>query len=129
MLSLAGCQDIPFVSDQCQAEIKKNVINPETVEFFEKSDSSLAEFEESVFRSLKEEMLSKVDWSERSDRQYEIESEARSISTALAKDNSDASFVRIRMKADGRLGNKITAHMICAKKKNSCTCVQEAGTL
>lgn len=100
----------------CLSSIKDNLINPETAEFFEFSDISMEKFGQLT--------------GDRNSSSYEgsaadvVRSETSRILKEKMADFPNATFHSVRVKADGKIGNKITQNMLCVSLPEGCQCVE-----
>lgn len=104
----------------CEAEITKSLLNPETAEFFDWSQSTADEFRTGVMNMAWNErnVLPSERW-----RYGEFEEAiGEQIDTEVMSNLKDASFSKTRVKADSRMGLKVTSHYVCAKTDEGCLC-------
>jgi hypothetical protein len=103
--------------------VKETLLNPETAEFFE--------FEQSVEEGFKLGVLTSEtkkweeiagDWY--SGRDEFVATEAAKAAKERVNSLGSAKFYSLRVKAEGKLGNKITSELECAVKDGGCECLE-----
>jgi hypothetical protein len=118
---LSSCQSQPSLGvaeKACRDTITASLLNPESVEFFEFQESS----RDAYRRASVDEQVREV----ASLRPEASEGLIRSVATQVVSESVSgmpkAKFHSLRVKAEGKLGNKVTSVMQCAVEDTSCRC-------
>ncbi len=90
----------------CKESIKETLLNPETAKFYDYSIVSL------------EDKLSSVPVTRSNDGS--ISGQFKDVIT-----NGNLKYSKVRVRADGQLGNKVTSTMSCQFDNKSCSCTDD----
>lgn len=114
-LPLLGCGQTHHAEQLCEGYIKKQLINPETAQFFE-------------FKELSKQAWVDVSMSHWNYTGAEREQAIRNLEQMWDRTASGGTKVyTLRYKAQGRLGNTITNFSMCTAKKDACYCGMDDG--
>jgi len=116
---LTGCSKSSKEETQCRANISKGLLNPETAEFHDFRTTNVA-----ALRSAVEEAF----WEERSVAKSDrgnYGTQVTEIVDDLIKNltsKTDA-YYSMRVRAEGRIGNKVTSNYVCVVNAGKCACI------
>jgi len=88
------------------------LINPETAEFFDFEQISLDDFADEIIRAGAVVTNGRYD---RDGFRNKVREQAKSLAP-------ESRFYKLRVRADGKLGNHITSQMLCVGSDIACEC-------
>jgi hypothetical protein len=119
-LALCACSATEKIEQTCQASLKDTLVNPETAKFFEFTPIKRAEAERLFYlgalkmRGTNESEV-KYRYGTGTDQQFKD-----IANTAVS---SYDAFHTYRVKAESRVGLKVTATYMCLSKEDECSCI------
>lgn len=117
---LAGCSQGGANQRLCEKSVKESLINPETAEFMEFKTVPLTEASDLLKNYMVKAVMEKDPRIAEYGLGSSVESDAsNSVKTIL--EGVSSTYV-MRMKAEGKLGNKITSNQLCMISENDCSC-------
>ena len=102
----------------CRESVKSEHINPETVEFYEFGSSDRSQYISARSKESADSISSQRPDFDRSD----VEQTTYGVVSENVDKLKSPTFHTLRIKADGKLGNKITSVMQCIVSEGTCSC-------
>jgi hypothetical protein len=117
----SGCSNVSSEERLCRTSVSATLLNPETAEFHDFKQMSPSEFERAASQMAMDARAVSAGQDLVEQNRASFEAVGREMAQGLSA--KGASFYSLRVRADGRLGNKVTALQLCAASKGECSCL------
>jgi len=116
LLVCASCSQVSQEEKECRSDIKGKLINPETVEFFDFSSISKSEFRTGLINmKFKDSGVSRGERPNFGNQVKVIADDVMQIAVGP--------YYGLRVKAESKVGLKVTMHFVCTKVVEGCACL------